>query len=97
MKVLTLPPFALKALDTLIKRPVRWFVRTWPAGYLVDFHWEGQGRIRLTKDFWVVVGGETKNDSTDALPISFVSEKLVKRIAEELNGKWYMPAVAGQK
>lgn len=84
-------------LFELIKAPARWIVRTWPYGYLCDFHWEGQGRIRLTKGLWVIVGGETKNDSTDALPITFVSEKLVDRIAKELNGKWYMPAGAAQK
>jgi hypothetical protein len=86
-----------KVFDTLIKAPVRWWVRTWPYGYLCDFHWEGQGRIRLTKDLWVIVGGTKDDPSMDALPISFVSQKLVDRIGEEMNGKWYMPDDAGQK
>jgi hypothetical protein len=80
-----------KAFDTLVKAPVRWAVRTWPFGHLADFHWEGQGRIRLTKSGWVIVGGEKPGDSTDALPIFLVSHKCQEAIAAEIGKKWYMP------
>lgn len=82
-----------KAFDTLIKAPVRWLVRTWPFGYLCDFKHERQGRIRLTKSLYVVVGGDKRGDAIDALPITLVSDSMVERIVQEIHKKWYMPAL----
>jgi hypothetical protein len=71
------------------KAGVRWCVTTWPFGYLCDFEWGHQGRIRVTKDLWVIVGD--KGGGTDALPITFCSPQLIARVEEELTGRWYAP------
>lgn len=80
-----------RALFGPVKAVALWWQKTWPWGYLCDFHWEGQGRIRLTKNGWVIVGGEKEGDATDALPVTFVSPACVERIVEEMNKKWYAP------
>ena len=73
------------------KAAVRWCVVTWPFGYLCDFHWEGQGRIRVTKSLWVIVGGDKDDPSTDGLPITFCSPALIARVEEDLTRRWYAP------
>lgn len=73
------------------KTGVRWFIAHWPFGYLCDFEWDTQGRIRVTKQLWVIVGDKKKDGSTDALPLVYCSQALVDRVAEELGKKWYAP------
>jgi hypothetical protein len=77
-------------LPNVIKAIVVFFIRIWPWGYLCDFHWGAQGRIRLTKYLFVIV---SNGDNSDTLPINLVSQELVDRIVEEMNNKWYAPTV----
>jgi len=76
--------------DAAVKAPVRWLVRNWPFGYLADFTWGQQGRIRLTKSGWVIIGGDAADPSTDALPIFLVSHQCQEAILAEISKKWYM-------
>lgn len=61
----------------------------WPYGHLCKFKLEGEGSITLNKQMWIIV---SDGKSQDALPISFVSEELIKRCGDELAKKWYWPA-----
>lgn len=60
--------------------------------YLCDSHLQGEGRIHLTKCLWVIVDGKTKDDSQDAMPISFEWQGLIQRIVKGPNGKRYTPS-----
>lgn len=76
---------------SVLRAAARWVAVKWPYGYLCDFQHETQGRIRLTKSLWVIVGDRKVDGSEDALPASFVSSRLLNRIQQEMNKKWYAP------
>lgn len=66
----------------------------WPYGYLCRLDSGGKETITLNKQMWVIV---SDGQSSDALPISFVSPQLVERLGAELAKKWYWPAAEAAK
>ena len=70
-----------------IKRLIWLAVQMWPYGNLCRFKY-GELEVTLNKQLWIIT---SDGISTDALPLSFVSQQLVDRVQDELLGKWYMP------
>lgn len=69
-----------------IKKIVWWFVQTWPFGSLCILQNDDGSTITLLKNYYVVV---SDGNSSDALPITFISQKLVDRFEIEIRKKWY--------
>jgi len=61
-----------------------------PFGYLCRF-WYGSQRITLQKNGWIIVDSG-KGTTTDALPITLVSQKLVDECIKQLNRRGYPQA-----
>ena len=64
--------------------------QTLPFGYLLRFRYEGL-RITLRKNLWVVIDNG-RGTSTDMLPLTLVSQKLVDECGKRLTVKYKLGA-----